>query len=107
MGSERHTLGLMNTNSWTVPPSQYFILDFVRLLGFILMLLDFTSIFWIFCSFFDRLEDIKSSDYVPTEQDVLRCRVMTTSISETRFTAPYSGQNVNFKASISGYGTQQ
>lgn len=48
-------------------------------------------------SFFERLDDVKSDDYIPTEQDVLRCRVMTTSITETRFTAPYSGQQVNFK----------
>lgn len=47
------------------------------------------------------MEDVKSAEYVPTEQDVLRCRVMTTSITETRFAAPYSGQQVNFNVSTS------
>lgn len=47
-------------------------------------------------SFFDRLDSIRASDYIPSEQDVLRCRVMTTSITETRFTAPYESRNVHF-----------
>ncbi|XP_067930081.1 guanine nucleotide-binding protein G(o) subunit alpha-like [Watersipora subatra] len=46
--------------------------------------------------FFDRLDDIRHPNYIPTEQDILRCRVMTTSITETKFTVTYSGQKVNF-----------
>jgi len=36
--------------------------------------------------FFDRLEDISKSGYLPTEQDVLRSRVRTTGIVENEFT---------------------
>ncbi|XP_067933714.1 G protein alpha o subunit-like [Watersipora subatra] len=48
--------------------------------------------------FFDRIGTIKDIDYIPSEQDILRCRVMTTSITETNITAPYeSRSNVHFK----------
>ncbi|KAL1922395.1 uncharacterized protein VTP21DRAFT_9934 [Calcarisporiella thermophila] len=36
--------------------------------------------------FFDNIKRIKSSDYIPTQDDVLRARLKTTGISETRFT---------------------
>ncbi|KAI8381194.1 heterotrimeric G protein alpha subunit B [Radiomyces spectabilis] len=36
--------------------------------------------------YFDCIERIGEADYVPTNQDVLRSRVKTTGISETRFT---------------------
>ncbi|KAI8809106.1 G protein alpha subunit [Cladochytrium replicatum] len=36
--------------------------------------------------FFDEVQRIGASDFVPTEQDVLRARTKTTGISETRFT---------------------
>lgn len=42
--------------------------------------------------FLDRVNDIKSPDYMPTEQDILRCRVLTSGIFETRF----SVDKVNF-----------
>ena len=50
-------------------------------------------------SFFERIPFIRQPDYIPSEQDVLRCRVMTTSITETKFEAPYRarGRNVHFK----------
>lgn len=36
-------------------------------------------------SFFNNIDRISDDDYVPTEQDVLRCRVKTTGIVETEF----------------------
>ncbi|KAF5304706.1 hypothetical protein FQA39_LY09483 [Lamprigera yunnana] len=35
--------------------------------------------------FLDRVDTIKKKDYTPTEQDILRCRVLTSGIFETRF----------------------
>lgn len=35
--------------------------------------------------FFSHISRISQQDYVPTEQDVLRCRVKTTGIVETEF----------------------
>ncbi|GMT26792.1 hypothetical protein PFISCL1PPCAC_18089, partial [Pristionchus fissidentatus] len=35
--------------------------------------------------FLDKVEDVRKADYNPTEQDILRCRVMTTGIFETKF----------------------
>ncbi|ESN96641.1 hypothetical protein HELRODRAFT_68124, partial [Helobdella robusta] len=42
--------------------------------------------------FLDKTNDLKSSDYMPTEQDILRCRVLTSGIFETKF----SVDKVNF-----------
>lgn len=36
-------------------------------------------------SFFDEVQRIAQSDYIPTEADVLRARTKTTGIYETRF----------------------
>lgn len=35
--------------------------------------------------FLDKVEDVRKPDYNPSEQDILRCRVMTTGIFETKF----------------------
>jgi hypothetical protein len=43
--------------------------------------------------FLDSLERISKSEYVPTEQDVLRTRVRTTGIVEIQFL--YKVENVN------------
>lgn len=36
--------------------------------------------------FFDRVDEIRKTDYLPTDQDILRCRVLTTEITEMKFT---------------------
>ncbi|XP_046375270.1 guanine nucleotide-binding protein G(s) subunit alpha [Haliotis rubra] len=42
--------------------------------------------------FLDRVHIVKLPDYTPTEQDILRCRVLTSGIFETKFTV----DKVNF-----------
>ncbi|VDO02049.1 unnamed protein product [Rodentolepis nana] len=36
--------------------------------------------------FLDRSLELAKPDYIPTEQDILRCRVLTSGIFETKFT---------------------
>lgn len=38
-----------------------------------------------FHSFLDRVSIIKQTNYTPNEQDILRCRVLTSGIFETKF----------------------
>ncbi|KAF6776117.1 hypothetical protein AHF37_04383 [Paragonimus kellicotti] len=42
--------------------------------------------------FLDKTEDLGRADYIPSEQDILRCRVLTSGIFETKF----SVDKVNF-----------
>lgn len=46
--------------------------------------------------FFERVDEIKKVNYLPNDQDILRCRVLTTEITETRFQVGKPGEKVNF-----------
>ncbi len=46
--------------------------------------------------FFERIDEIKNFNYVPNDQDILRCRVLTTEITETRFQVGKSAEKVHF-----------
>ncbi|KAF2899725.1 hypothetical protein ILUMI_06451 [Ignelater luminosus] len=46
--------------------------------------------------FLDRIDDIRKSDYIPTVQDMLFCRIMTIQISKIEFKIPYRGSDVEF-----------
>ncbi|XP_011440328.3 guanine nucleotide-binding protein G(s) subunit alpha-like [Magallana gigas] len=46
--------------------------------------------------FLDKIPEIKSPAYVPSDQDILRCRSLTTSIQHTEFEVPDGGHQVKF-----------
>ncbi|XP_970742.2 guanine nucleotide-binding protein G(f) subunit alpha [Tribolium castaneum] len=50
--------------------------------------------------FLDRIDEIRKPDYIPSTQDILFCRIRTTSISEIEFSVPvpktYGGGSANF-----------
>ena len=51
----------------------------------------------IFYSFLDKIEEVKNPAYVPSDQDILRCRSLTTSIQHIEFEVPEGGNQVKFK----------
>ncbi|CAH1775180.1 unnamed protein product [Owenia fusiformis] len=55
--------------------------------------------------FLDQIETIRREDYIPTDQDILRCRVITTGISKIDFTLKDAAHDVNF--SVYDVGGQQ
>ncbi|XP_011440325.3 guanine nucleotide-binding protein G(s) subunit alpha [Magallana gigas] len=46
--------------------------------------------------FLDKLQEIRSPAYVPSDQDILRCRSVTTSIQNIEFEVPDGGHQVRF-----------
>ncbi|XP_061183073.1 uncharacterized protein LOC133191341 [Saccostrea echinata] len=46
--------------------------------------------------FLDKIPEIKSPSYIPSDQDILRCRSLTTSIQHTKFEVPEGGHQVEF-----------
>lgn len=46
----------------------------------------YINIFFYKCSYFNEIDRISDTDYIPNQQDILRARVKTTGITETKFT---------------------
>ncbi|XP_061183074.1 guanine nucleotide-binding protein G(s) subunit alpha-like [Saccostrea echinata] len=46
--------------------------------------------------FLDKIHEIKSPAYVPSDQDILRCRCVTTAIQHVEFGIPDGGNQVKF-----------
>ena len=53
--------------------------------------------FHSFFSFLDKVEEVYQNNYVPSDQDILRCRVMTTAIQNIEFNVPDGGNQVRFR----------
>ena len=50
-----------------------------------------------FFSFLDRVDAVRREDFVPSQQDILRNRIMTNTIQRMDFTVPDGGRNVQFR----------
>ncbi|KAK0067622.1 guanine nucleotide-binding protein G(s) subunit alpha [Biomphalaria pfeifferi] len=46
--------------------------------------------------FLEKIDELRASEYTPSDQDILRCRVVTSSIQQIEFTVRDAGQNVRF-----------
>ncbi|XP_046565107.1 guanine nucleotide-binding protein G(s) subunit alpha-like [Haliotis rubra] len=46
--------------------------------------------------FLDKVNEIRNPDYLPSDQDILRCRVITTCVQHIDFSVNDSGQQVQF-----------
>lgn len=46
--------------------------------------------------FLDKVDEIRATNYAPSDQDILRCRAITTSIQKIEFEVPDAGRNVKF-----------
>lgn len=46
--------------------------------------------------FLDKLHEIKSPAYIPSDQDILRCRCVTTAIQHIEFEVPDGGNHIKF-----------
>lgn len=55
--------------------------------------------------FLDKIDEVKSQSYEPSDQDILRCRVITTTIQQIEFDVPDGGHQVRF--SVYDVGGQQ
>ena len=38
----------------------------------------------LICSFFNKIDEINKSDFIPTEEDILRARIATTGVVEVQ-----------------------
>lgn len=88
-GSKQPLKGPMNTNSSTVQNSE----SLMRNLTWLTCLWHSAYLSSLWYSFLDRVNVIKTPDYTPSEQDILRCRVLTSGIFETKFQV----EKVNFQ----------
>lgn len=52
--------------------------------------------FVFFFSFLDKISEIKNPEYIPSDQDILRCRSLTNSIQHTEFCVPEGGHQIKF-----------
>ncbi|XP_022339076.2 uncharacterized protein LOC111134396 [Crassostrea virginica] len=46
--------------------------------------------------FLDKIPEIKKEEYIPSDQDILRCRSLTNSIQHTEFSVPEGDHQVKF-----------
>ncbi|CAL1531205.1 unnamed protein product, partial [Lymnaea stagnalis] len=46
--------------------------------------------------FLDKVDELRTPNYAPSDQDILRCRAITTSIQKIEFEVPDAGRNVKF-----------